>query len=340
MSAEQPPKRPPGLYDVAKVAGVSHQTVSRVLNNHPSIRESTRARVQQAIDELNYRPNRVARALKSNKSLLLGVLSASSSQYGPSSSIRAIEVAARREGYFVITVNVDSSDSAEVERGLTSLLDHAIEGLVVIAPEVHVLEAFTALNVTVPFVTLQSTADSRDSELSVDQIAGARRATRHLLDLGHTFIAHLSGPEEWFSAQARTQGFALEMLSAGLTADAPFVGDWSSASGYEQGKRLVELQKYTGVVCANDQMALGLMRAADELGCDVPSDLSVVGFDDMPEAAYFRPPLTTIRQDFAELGRRSVELLLRKLTGTAAYQLSMEPVLVVRASTAPLRFAD
>src|ERR1700712_2021567 len=120
MSLETPPPRPPGLYDVARAAGVSHQTVSRVLNDHPSIRQSTRERVQKAIDDLNYRPNRVARALKSNRSRLLGVLSAASSQYGPSSSIRAIEVAARHAGYFVITVNVDPSDSVEVARGLDS----------------------------------------------------------------------------------------------------------------------------------------------------------------------------------------------------------------------------
>src|ERR1700709_1054618 len=162
MPPDQPARRPPGLYDVAKLAGVSHQTVSRVLNNHPSIRQSTRERVQKAIDELSYRPNRLARALKSNKSLLLGVLSASSSLYGPSSSIRAIEVAARLSGYFVITVNVDPSDPAEVKRGLDSLLDHAVEGLVVIAPERRILEAFSALKVVVPFVTLQSTIESRN----------------------------------------------------------------------------------------------------------------------------------------------------------------------------------
>ncbi|MEF2977334.1 LacI family DNA-binding transcriptional regulator [Subtercola sp. YIM 133946] len=334
MSVEQPPRRPPGLYDVAKRAGVSHQTVSRVLNNHPSIRESTRERVQQAIDELNYRPNRLARALKSNRSLLLGVLSASSSQFGPSASIRAIEVAARSEGYFVITVNVDSSVQAEVERGLDSLLDHAVEGLVVIAPELHVLEAFQALNVSVPFVTLQSTADSRDSELSVDQIAGARAATRYLIDLGHRSIAHIAGPGDWFSAQARAQGFAAEMSAAGLAAPPPFAGDWSAASGYRRGLELLGSGAFTAVVCANDQMALGLMHAADELGLAVPDDLSVIGFDDMPEAAYFSPPLTTMRQDFEELGRRSVELLLRKLSGTAEYQLSMQPELIVRASTA------
>ncbi|UFS59041.1 LacI family DNA-binding transcriptional regulator [Subtercola endophyticus] len=334
MPPDQPARRPPGLYDVAKLAGVSHQTVSRVLNNHPSIRESTRERVQQAIDELGYRPNRLARALKSNRSLLLGVLSASSSQYGPSASIRAIEVAARRAGYFVITVNVDSAEQQEVERGLDSLLDHAVEGLVVIAPELNVLEAFTALKVSVPFVTLQSTADSRDSELSVDQIAGARAATRHLLDLGHRAIAHLSGPSDWFSAQAREAGFAAEMTQAGLAADAAFEGDWSATSGYERANELLALNRYTAVFCANDQMALGLLRAADERGIAVPTDLSVIGFDDMPEAAYFHPPLTTMRQDFDELGRRSVELLLRKLAGTPQYQLSMQPELVVRASTA------
>jgi DNA-binding LacI/PurR family transcriptional regulator len=335
MSADQPPPRPPGIHDVARRAGVSHQTVSRVLNEYPSIRESTRERVQKAIDELNYRPNRLARALKSNRSLLLGVLSASSSLYGPSASIRAIEVAARREGYFVITVNVESSVQSEVERGLVSLLDHAIEGLVVIAPEVHVLEAFTALNVSVPFVTLQSTADSRDSELSVDQIAGARAATRHLIELGHRRIAHLSGPSDWFWAEARAQGFAAEMHDADLPVHEPYAGDWSAASGYRLGLELLQTNSYTAVFCANDQMALGLIRAADERGLSVPTELSVIGFDDMPEAAYFHPPLTTMRQDFGELGRRSVELLLRKVTGTAEYRLSMQPELIVRASTAP-----
>jgi DNA-binding LacI/PurR family transcriptional regulator len=337
MSLEQPSPRPPSLYDVAKLARVSHQTVSRVLNRNPSTRESTRERVQQAIDELNYRPNRLARALKSNRSLLFGVLSASSSQYGPSASIRAIEVAARREGYFVITVNVDSAEQTEVERGLESLLDHAVEGLVVIAPEQHVLEAFTALNVSVPFVTLQSTADSRESELSVDQIAGARAATRHLLNLGHRSIAHIAGPGDWFSAQARLRGFAAEMHEAGLPVDATFAGDWSAASGYECGLQLLRSNSHTAVFCANDQMALGLMHAADERGYSVPDDLSVIGFDDMPEAAHFHPPLTTMRQDFDELGRRSVELLLRKLSGTPEYQMSMEPELIVRASTASLQ---
>ncbi|MCU1481760.1 MAG: LacI family transcriptional regulator [Subtercola sp.] len=335
MPPDPPARRPPGLHDVAKLAGVSHQTVSRVLNNHPSIRESTRERVQRAIDELGYRPNRLARALKSNRSRLLGVLSASSSQYGPSASIRAIEVAARAQGYFVITVNVDSAEREEVERGLDSLLDHAVEGLIVIAPELNVLEAFTELKVSVPFVTLQSTADSRDSELSVDQIAGARAATRHLINLGHRFIAHISGPGDWFSAQARTAGFTAEMTKAGLAVDAAFEGDWSAASGYERANELLALHRYSAVFCANDQMALGLLRAADERRIAVPRDLSVIGFDDMPEAAYFHPPLTTMRQDFGELGRRSVELLLRKLAGTAEYQLSMQPELIIRASTAP-----
>ena len=333
MSADQPAQKPPGLYDVAKAAGVSHQTVSRVLNNHTSIRDSTRERVQKAIDELGYRPNRLARALKSNRSRMIGVLSASSSLYGPSSSIRAIEVAARGEGYFVITVNIDPSDRAEVKRGIDTLLDHAIEGLVVIAPERRVLDAFTALKVSVPFVTLQSASDSEDGELSVDQIAGARLATRHLIDLGHTAIAHVSGPAGWFWAEARVQGYRDEMRASGLRAAQPLAGDWSAQSGYIRGLELLSRGRYTAVFCANDQMALGVMRAAAEQGIVIGRGLSVVGFDDMPESAYFEPPLTTLRQDFDELGRRSIDVLLRGAEATTTLHPSITPGLIIRSST-------
>jgi DNA-binding LacI/PurR family transcriptional regulator len=327
--------RAPSIRDVARLAGVSHQTVSRVLNAHPSIRPETRQRVLAVMKELNYRPNRAARALVTSRSATLGVLSASSAQYGPASSIRAIERAARAEGYFVNTVNVDGSDVDEIQAALTHLLDLGIEGLVVIAPQVRVFDALVARGLELPFVTMQSTGRVGDHALSVDQITGARRATRHLIELGHTRIQHLAGPLDWIEAEARIVGFSAELEAAGLAPVAPLVGDWTPESGYLAGQRIAQEGEVTAVFSANDQMALGLLHALRDAGLDVPGDVSVVGFDDIPEAAHFWPPLTTVRQDFDEFGRRCIALLLAAIRAAPTEERALVPDLIVRASTAP-----
>jgi DNA-binding LacI/PurR family transcriptional regulator len=329
--------RAPSIRDVARLAGVSHQTVSRVLNDHPSIRPETKQRVLTVMGELNYRPNRAARALVTSRSATLGVLSASSSQYGPASSIRALERAARSEGYFVNTVNVDGSDVDEIQAALSHLLDLGIEGLVVIAPQVRVFDALVARGLELPFVTMQSTGRRGDHALSVDQITGARRATHHLLDLGHTNIRHLAGPLDWIEAEARIVGFHTELERAGLPREEPLVGDWTPESGYAAGQSIAREGRATAVFSANDQMALGLMHALRDAGLDVPGDVSVVGFDDIPEAAHFWPPLTTVRQDFDEFGRRCIALLLAAIRGIPAEERALVPDLVVRASTTPPR---
>ncbi|QWT24828.1 LacI family DNA-binding transcriptional regulator [Subtercola sp. PAMC28395] len=326
--------RAPSIRDVARLAGVSHQTVSRVLNSHPSIRPETKARVQQIIDDLQYRPNRAARVLVTSRSQTLGIIAADSSQYGPASGIQAIERAARAEGYFVNSVSLDSTDRESIELGLNHLLDQAIEGLVVIAPQVRVLETFNNMNLTIPFVTLQS-AGPADHALSVDQISGARLATRHLLDLGHRNIYHLAGPQDWVEAEARMHGFLTEMSEWDVPATAPILGDWTAEFGYRAGRELLRVRDFTAIFSANDQMALGLIHAIREAGLNVPGDISIVGFDDIPEAAHFWPPLTTVRQDFGELGRRSVELLLGKIDPELGYGQTLVPELIVRASTAP-----
>ncbi|WP_244893202.1 LacI family DNA-binding transcriptional regulator [Agreia bicolorata] len=335
----QPPAsgRAPSIRDVARLAGVSHQTVSRVLNAHPSIRPETRERVLAVMGELNYRPNRAARTLVTSRSATLGVLSASSAQYGPASSIRAIERAARAEGYFVNTVNVDGSDVDEIEAALTHLLDLGIEGLVVIAPQVRVFDALVSRGLDLPFVTMQSTGRQGDHALSVDQITGARRATRHLIELGHTRIQHLAGPLDWIEAEARIVGFHAELEAAGLPRVEPLVGDWTPESGYVAGQRIAREGGPTAVFSANDQMALGLLHALRDAGLDVPGDVSVVGFDDIPEAAHFWPPLTTVRQDFDEFGRRCIALLLAAIRGTPVEERALVPDLIVRSSTAPPR---
>ncbi|MDQ1582211.1 MAG: hypothetical protein QOF36_265 [Microbacteriaceae bacterium] len=332
----QQPQRAPSIRDVARLAGVSHQTVSRVLNHHPSVRESTRQRVLSVMEELQYRPNRAARMLVTSRSRMIGVLaSAAGVHYGPSRSISAIEDAARESGYYVTVAHLRAVDPTSISEALDHLLSQAVEGIVVIAPQVRVFDAIAAMSISVPFVTLQSTGILEDHALSVDQIAGARLATRHLIELGHRRIFHLAGPPDWIEAEARMRGFLAEMSALDVPTTAPILGDWTAGFGYRAGRELLRMRDFTAVFSSNDQMALGLMHAILEAGLRVPEDVSVVGFDDIPEAAHFWPPLTTIRQDFPELGRRCIELLLGDIDDARTPYLGIiQPELIVRASTA------
>ncbi|NQX10792.1 LacI family DNA-binding transcriptional regulator [Microbacteriaceae bacterium VKM Ac-2855] len=337
MSPDRVPVRPPSIRDVARMAEVSHQTVSRVLNDSPSIRPETKQRVLDAMATLGYRPNPAARALVTSRTRSFGVLAAQSAHYGPASSMQAIEAAAREAGYTVSATNVDGTDVASIERGLRRLLDLKVEGLVVIAPQVRVLEVIAGLRLTVPYVTLQSAGEVDDHSYSVDQVAGARLATRHLIELGHTRIRHLAGPQDWIEAQARMRGFFAELEAHGLEAAEPIEGDWTAERGYRVGLQLLHARDATAVFSSNDQMALGLLHAFNEAGASVPGDFSVIGFDDVPEAAHYWPPLTTVRQDFRELGRRCVALLLGELDAAhSGYSGRIQPELVVRSSTAAL----
>lgn len=172
--------------------------------------------------------------------------------------------------------------------------------------------------------------------LSVDQVAGARLATKHLVSLGHRGIYHLAGPQDWIEAEARMRGFLEELGASDVPTTAPILGDWTAEFGYYAGRELLQVRDFTAVFSSNDQMALGFMHAVRDEGLDVPRDISIVGFDDIPEAAHFWPPLTTVRQDFAELGRRCVELLLGPVDGLGSPAPStITPELIVRGSTAP-----
>ncbi|MCT9820644.1 LacI family DNA-binding transcriptional regulator [Microbacterium sp. W1N] len=334
MSDEAQGRRP-SIRDVARLAGVSHQTVSRVLNDHPSIRPETRERVRAVMSDLSYSPNRAARALVTSRSHTIGILAASATQYGPASSIAAIEAAARARGYWASTANIDPTDPSSIPDGLSHLMAQGIEGLVVIAPQSRVIRALIAQKPDLPYVTLQSTDLDPDHTLSVDQIAGARLATRHLIELGHRNIYHLAGPQDWIEAEARMRGFLDEMSAWDIPTTAPILGDWTAEFGYYAGREMLRVRDFTAIFSSNDQMALGLMHAVRAEGLDCPRDVSIVGFDDIPEAAHFWPPLTTVRQDFAELGRRCVDLLLGSASGeqTAAVIL---PELRVRSSSAPV----
>jgi len=335
MASDTGKTRLPSIRDVARLADVSHQTVSRVLNHHPSLRPETRLRVLEAMETLHYQPNRAARALVTNRSRTIGVLSASSSWYGPAASIQAIEEAARAADYFVNTTNCDGGNIDSILGALNHLSNQAIEGLVIIAPQERVFDAIEQMSLHVPFVSLQNDERLPGKVLSVDQTAGARFATRHLLDLGHRRIYHVAGPQDWIEAKARVRGFIDEMVAADAAITAPILGDWSAEFGYYVGCELARTRDFTAIFSSNDQMALGLMHAMRDASLDVPRDVSIVGFDDVLEAAHFWPPLTTVRQDFPELGRRAIALLLGDIDADGeGYGGTITPNLIVRASTA------
>src|SRR5690606_32818425 len=220
------------MHDVAALAGVSHITVSRVLNGHPSIRPATRERVLAAIATLGYRRNPAARALVTSRTRAIGVLAPEVAQHGPASSVLAVESAAREHGYHPLVTSAAVEHAATVA-ALEFLLDQAVEALVVIAPHETVLAAIRDLEIRVPLVTLQ--APERPGGIGVDQAAGARLATEHLLELGHTRIQHLAGPERYLEAAARRAGFADAMARAGRPPGELLRGDWSAASGFAAG---------------------------------------------------------------------------------------------------------
>ncbi|CAN5267512.1 LacI family DNA-binding transcriptional regulator [soil metagenome] len=328
--------RAPNIRDVARLAGVSYQTVSRVLNDSPGIRDATKQKVLDVIGEIGYRPNQAARALVTSRSRTIGVLSQQTAHYGPTTSTQEIETAAKEAGYRLSITNISSGDYVAIKTGLDYLLSQRVEALVIIAPQLRVFEAIKELSITVPFVTLQTTDLGGAHSMSIDQLAGARLATRHLIELGHTEIVHISGPQDWIEAEARLQGYVEEMREAELPTRAPIVGDWSAHFGYYAGLELLRFRDFSAVFASNDQMALGFMHAARELGLSIPGDISVVGFDDIPEAAHFYPPLTTVRQSFAEIGRRAISLLLAELSGGVRLEHGqLMPELIVRESAGP-----
>ncbi|MGH2944770.1 MAG: LacI family DNA-binding transcriptional regulator [Solirubrobacteraceae bacterium] len=323
------------MADVAKLAGVSQQTVSRVLNDSPHVRSDTRQRVLDAMRKLEYRPNSVARALVTGRSKTLGVVSFDTTLYGPASTLFGIERAAHDAGYFVSIVSLRSLNRASVLSAVERLRDQGVDGILVIAPQESAAQALLHLPQDVPIVAAEAGPEESVPLVAVDQVAGARSATQHLLDLGHRTVWHISGPRDWLEAQDRVDGWRSTLEDAGAAAPPLLVGDWSARSGYELGQRLAKLPDVTAVFVANDQMALGVLRSLHELGRHVPGEISVVGFDDIPEAAYFSPPLTTVRQNFNEMGRRGLLRLLEQIqTGVRVLaHETVPPELVVRAST-------
>ncbi len=324
------------MTDVAKLAGVSHQTVSRVLNGHPNVSRATRREVQAAIRELGYRRNAAARALVTGRTHTLGVISFDNTIFGPASMLYGVERAAHPGGYSVVVANVPAAGGTGMPEAVERFLEQAVEGIIVIAPRTSDVAALASLAAEVPLVAVKCGTGAPLPSVAIDNVAGAARATRYLLDLGHPTVHHVAGPGTWLDAKERVEGWRAALAAGGAAEPEMMQGDWSAVSGYEAGRRLAPLPEVTAVFCGNDQMALGLIRALAEQGRRVPADVSVVGFDDIPEAGFFWPPLTTVRQDFGELGKRAVAMLIDRISGRhLAYPaVPVVPELIVRASAA------
>lgn len=324
------------MADVAKLAGVSSQTVSRVSNGHPGVIDATREQVLAAMRELGYRPNSAARALRYGRFNTIGVILFGLASTGNSRTVEAIATHAAAEGYAITLFPLDMPTQDNVLGAFTRMGELAVDAVIVII-EIHLLDAGT---VTLPpgvhVVVVDSDAGDRYSVVDTDQADGARRAVHHLLDLGHKTVWHVTGPQTSFAGQRRAAAWRTTLERAGRPVPEPLHGDWSAESGYAAGLALAP--ECTAVFASNDQMALGLLRAFHERGRAVPGEISVVGFDDIPDSAYFVPPLTTVHQDFAEVGKRCVQRVLVQIHQNQAARPGTDLVptrLVVRGSTAP-----
>ncbi|MFI2710597.1 LacI family DNA-binding transcriptional regulator [Micromonospora sp. NPDC018662] len=327
------------MRDVARLAGVSNQTVSRVLNAHPHVRDDTRRRVLAAVRELDYRRNPAARTLVTRRSGTLGIIAYESTLYGPTAMLYAIEGAARAAGYLVTVTGLRGLDRRSVRDAVDRLRQESVDGVITIVPKPFVAGALAQVSEGLAVVGVGGGHDEAVPSVGIDNVAGARLATRYLLDLGHPTVHHVAGPADWPEAVERADGWRADLVAHGRPSPSAAPGAWTARTGYEQGRRLARDPSVTAIFCASDQIALGVLRALHEAGRRVPDEVSVVGFDDTPEAGYLLPPLTTVRQDFAALGRRSLDLLLARLDADGdrpvPERVLLMPELVVRASTAP-----
>ena len=329
----------PTMFDVARRAGVSHQTVSRVLNDLSGVAASTKLRVEQAIADLNYTPSPAARAMAKRRSGSIGLIQAGRPDYGPSSAALGFNEAARDAGYTVSQASMRTLDADTLTRAVHRLALQRVEVIVLISGEREGVEVLHGIDAGVPVVAVASEVEPGLHRVSLDQYTGARLATEHLIGLGHREVRHVAGPADSMDAAERRRGFVDVMREHGLDPREPIVGDWLAASGHAAGERLLDDPTVTGVFVANDHMSLGLLAAFRRAERRVPEDVSVIGFDDIPEAAYFAPALTTMRQDFDGLGRDIMATVLDVLQDepSAPDRTARVPELIVRESTAAPR---
>src|SRR3990172_8606927 len=334
------------IKQVASAAGVSTQTVSRVINARPDVSLDTRKRVQSVIEEFGYQPSALARSLIRQRSYTLGVVTAGLKYIGPSRVLNGIAGAAEGLGYSLLLKELPQFDSNDVYPIFQTLLSRHVDGVIWAVPEIGANHGFVdrlTLDSEVPVVFLTMEPRENLKVVSIDNYAGGRLAMAHLLEQGYRRIGHIAGPLEWWEARQRMAAWQDALREAGLAAEAghPVEGNWSSASGAEAFEMLRRsYPEMDAVFVANDQMALSVVQAACQEDIDIPAGLGVVGFDNIAESAYFWPPLTTIEQDQHGLGKIAVEEVIRMIgfqwSGAAAparTPVTLSPTLVVRRSS-------
>ncbi|MGO1848453.1 MULTISPECIES: LacI family DNA-binding transcriptional regulator [unclassified Microbacterium] len=328
----------PNIRQVAQLAGVSHMTVSRVMNDYPHIKEATRKRVLDVIEELGYRPNQAARALATQRNRRIGVLVESAVSFGPMSTLRSVEFAARTAGYAVNSIGLHDGDEVTPQEAIEHLTAQGIDALCVVAPRSSSLATIRKIPIGVPVLVVKPDKDPAFLTISVDQQQGTVLAVDHLVSLGHRDILHLAGPLDWLDARARERAFHARAKEWGIRQRPIVVGDWSADFAYDYAKGLRELPEFTAVFAANDDMAVGLVHGLHDRGFSVPGDISVIGFDDISLAAHVLPPLTTVHQNFHSLGVSAVDMLRAAIEEREIPHVTRIPAdLVVRSSTAAPR---
>ncbi|WP_410793268.1 substrate-binding domain-containing protein [Kribbella sp. C-35] len=327
------------LTDVARAAGVSRQTASRVARGGENVNARTAARVRRAIKALGYRPDPIARALTTGRGLSVGLLTHQLTDrqmgLGAISIMIGVEQAAAELGLGVSVATFSAFDRATVQDGIDRLARAGCDGVIFMAPWVSAARTLRAIDTSLPLVSTSEVPDYDGPAVHADAAQAAGDVVDHLLSLGHETVHHVAGPLNWISSQRRLAGWESALRRAGASVPEPLAGDWTAESGYEAGRQLAQDPSVTAVFTANDEMALGVVYALTEAGRQVPEDVSVAGFDDAPGSDFFRPPLTTVRVDDAEYGRQAVAQLMLQINGDAAAAATILPhQLIIRASTA------
>jgi LacI family transcriptional regulator len=328
------------MLDVAERSGVSYQTVSRVINNHPYVSDEARQKVQEAIDALGYRPSKAATKLRSKLSKTIAIVLYGSWFNGPVQIALNVEMAARTSGFDVILTNVTETEQ-QVAEALHHVKDWSVDGVVMVIPASGLnAEQVAGICEDIPVVYIDSRPSPDVPAVVLDERFGTVQVVEHLISLGHRQFCEISGPLNWYSSRMRHQACLDTLRAHGIEHSLHVEGNWSTPGGYQAARRLLQQgHSFTAVVAANDSMALGVYRALYEAKLRVPDDVSVAGFDDILEAAYFTPPLTTVRHNFIQLGAQGFEYLLKLMDDPEApvEQRIITPKLIVRESTATSR---
>lgn len=336
MSLTPSPTHPPSILDVARLAGVSAQTVSRVARHAPNVKETTRTRVLHAMDQLGYTPNRAARALRQGSYSALGVITQNLARTGEHLITAGIASRAEELGYSVNLAQVSRPQPDTLTRAGSHLSNQAIDGLIIVQAG-SAKSGALSIPRALPCVVSDSRFIDDYSSVTADQARSTREAINHLLALGHRNIAHVGGPVDSRSAMTRERTWRRTLAESGLDAGPLYQGDWSGKSGYEAGTIIARDSRISAVFCANDEMAFGVLRALAQAGRRVPEDVSVIGFDNIELSEYSTPALTTVDQDFSAIGRALVDLLIDNIeSGTRNLEHRIiDSHLVIRHSTGP-----